>query len=214
MSGYVNLYKVSSDEDSIRVKAEWSTTYGGDQLQWAIDGSSAGTTSISGESGTDYTTFSGLSSDTNYTIEVALIDNNVDIYEDSGTYSTDAPAPEPDPDNPPYEPSNLYPSNGVEVSDTTPTFSADVSDPDGDNCSLVVETSPYSDFSGSVDVWQSSYVSSGSRASVTASLSEGTWYWRAYTTSGDPAYDSSYTSARNIDIRVRPNNWSWSTSKN
>ncbi len=212
MSGYVNLYKDSSTESSIRVRAEWSTTEGGDQLQWAIDGSGAGTTDISGDSGTNYTTFSGLDPDTYYTIEVALIDNNTDIYEDSGTYSTDASEPEPEPDDPPYTPSNLSPSDGYETSDTTPTFSADVSDPDGDDCSLVVETSPYSDFGAGVDVWQSSYVSSGSRAYVTASLSEGVWYWRAYTTSGDPSLDSSYTSTRDLEIRVRPNNWSWSSN--
>ncbi len=208
----INIGKVSDTETSITISASWDASAGGDTVYFQRDGSNTSTESVSGTSGFNTHTFSGLSPGTTYFFEVAILDNNLDSVNDSASYTTDATAP--DPDNPPYKPSNLSPSNGVEISDTTPTFSAEVSDPDGDDCSLVVETSPYSDFGGGIEVWQSSYVSSGSRAYVTADLSEGTWYWRAYTTSGDPIYDSSYTSVRDLDIRVRPNNWYWSTSKN
>lgn len=101
----------------------------------------------------------------------------------------------------PYTPSNLSPSDGYSTTDTTPSFSAYLSDPDGDNVKFGVDISTDSSFSNVVSTAASSWVSSGSSTSASAStsLSSGTYYWRMRASDSNYNY-SGYTSTRSITI--------------
>ncbi len=185
----------SKTETSIEVQVYYDQSPDMDYFYLTLDGNSYDTVENDNDQYYNgYHTFTGLSSGTSYTLGVTFVDMNLDtIGSDSTTTSTY------ESNSSPYTPSNLSPSDGSTTTDNTPTFYADVSDPDGDSVSLELEVSEYSDFSSIYEYASGSYYSSGSRASVTSSsLYNGTWYWRLQAYDGSDY--SSYTSGRKLII--------------
>ncbi len=86
----ISIGKVSDTETSITISASWDASAGGDTVYFQKDGEGAYTQSVSGTSGYNTHTFSGLSPSTNYFFEVAILDNNLDSTNDSASYTTDS----------------------------------------------------------------------------------------------------------------------------
>jgi len=190
MARSISISKTGSTTSSISVSASWSADAGGDTVYFVKDGNTQTTKSVSGTSGTETYTYTGLSSGTTYTLEAIIMDDNLDSTGDSGNYSTDSA------NSSPYTPNLQSPSDGSTISDSTPTFSVTASDPDGDSVMVEVETYYSWDTDYVYDFLSSGYKSSGSTFYLNTSTeyNDDDYVWRAR------AYDgSSYSSWSSFD---------------
>jgi hypothetical protein len=106
--------------------------------------------------------------------------------------------------NPPNVPTNIYPLDGMAISELSPTFSANVSDGDGGTVSMVIDYSTSSSFATFTSI-QSEFVASGTTATVLTEspLSDNTtYYWRAR--SYDGIMYSSYTPTKTLIVNNNP----------